>query len=165
MSKCFMQVIYFKFATNGTPFVGPPREDLHVDIINRNNNKKVRINSISSYATYRSLGTVQGIAPKQREQFRQLQQKAKEHTRALISSQATTKQAWLHHIMCFVPSVVYPTAVCHIDNNQLDQLQRSYVSVLMNKMGFVRNMLEILFSVQESMEALDALICAFKLAF
>ena len=93
LSKCFMQVIYFNFATNGTPYGGPPRDDLHVEIINRNNNEKVRINSISSHDTYRSLGTMQGIAPKQRKQFKQLQQKAKEHTRALISSQASSRQA------------------------------------------------------------------------
>ena len=121
-----------------TALLGPPRDDLHVEIINRNNNEKVRINSISSYDTYRSLGTMQGIAPKQREQFKQLQQKEKEHTRALISSQASSRQAWLHHILCFVPSVVYPTAACHLDDHQLDQLQRQYISVLMNKMGFVR---------------------------
>ena len=133
-----MQVIYFQFAKNGTPFVGPLREDLHVDIINRNNNQKVRINSISSYNTYCSLGTVQGIAPKQREQFRKLLKKAKEHTRALISSQALSNQAWLHHIICFVPSVVYPTAACHLNDYQLDQLQRNYIGVLMNKMGFIR---------------------------
>ena len=133
-----MQVIYFNFATNGTPFVGPPWDDLYIEIINRNNNKKVKINSISSYDTYRSLGIMQGIAPKQREQFKQLQQKAKNHTRALISFQASSRQAWLHHILCFVPSVVYPTAACHLDDHQLDQLQRQYISLLMNKMGFVR---------------------------
>ena len=72
LSKCFMQVIYFNFATNGTSFVGPPWDDLHVEIINRNNNEKVRINSISFYDTYQSLGIMQGIAPKQREQFKQL---------------------------------------------------------------------------------------------
>ena len=40
--------------------------------------------------------------------------------------------------MCFVPLVVYPTAACHLNDYQLDQLQRNYVSVLMNKMGFIR---------------------------
>ena len=67
LSKYFMQVIYYEFASYGTPFIGPPRDDLHVEIINRNNNQKVRINSISLYDTYQSLETVQGIAPKQRE--------------------------------------------------------------------------------------------------
>ena len=40
--------------------------------------------------------------------------------------------------MCFVPSVVYPTAACHLNEFQLDSLQRRYISVLMNKMEFVR---------------------------
>ena len=87
-----MQVIHFIFAGNGTPYVGPTRDDLHEHIINRNNNQKVRINSISPFDTYLSLGTVQGIAPKQREQFRQLQQKAKDHTKALLGSQVSTKR-------------------------------------------------------------------------
>ena len=63
LSKCFMQVIYFKFSANGTPFVGPPRADLHAELIDRTTNQKMKINSISSYDTYRSLGTVQGISP------------------------------------------------------------------------------------------------------
>ena len=92
-----MQVIYYEFASNGTPFIGPPRDDLHVEIINQNNNQKVRINSISLYATYQSLGTVQRIGPKQREQYKQLQQKTKEHTKAFVCSQASSQQAWLHH--------------------------------------------------------------------
>ena len=48
LSKCFMQVIYFQFSTSGAPFVGGPRDDLHVELINRTNNETVRIQSISS---------------------------------------------------------------------------------------------------------------------
>ena len=117
----------------------PPREDLHVELIDRTTNKKVKIKSISSYDTYRSLGTVQGIAPHQREQFRQLQKKSVEHTRALVSSQVTPTQALLHHHLCFIPSIAYPTAVCHLSKYQLHELQKNYISVLLNKMTSPQN--------------------------
>ena len=98
----------------------------------------MKINSISSYDTYRSLGTVQGISPHQREQFRQLQKKLIAHTRGLVSSQVTPTQAMLHHHLCFVPLVAYPTAVCHLSKHQLNELQKPYINVLLNKMGFPR---------------------------
>ena len=69
LTKCFLQVIYWRFSLTGTPFAGPPKDDHHIDIINRTTDKKVQINSISAHATYNSLGTVQGIAPHQREQY------------------------------------------------------------------------------------------------
>ena len=139
LTKCFLQVIYWNFSSSGTPFAGPPKNDLHIEIINRTTNKKVKINSISAYATYNSLGTVQGIAPHQREQYRQLKRKSTAHTRALINSQITPNQAMLHHRLCFITSISYPTAVCHLSEIQLDNLQKSYISVLMNKMTFPRN--------------------------
>ena len=139
LSKCFMQVIYFQFATNGTPFVGPPRDDLHVELINRTNNETVRIKSISSYSTYRSLGTMQGISVHQKAQFEYLMKKSTDQTRALVSSLANPIQAMLHHRLCFVPSIVYPTGVCHLSEYKLHELQKPYISVLMNKIHLTRN--------------------------
>ena len=40
--------------------------------------------------------------------------------------------------MCSIPSIAYPTAVCHLSKYQLNELQKPYVSVLLNKMGFPR---------------------------
>lgn len=139
LTKCFMQVIYWNFSSTGTPYAGPPNDDLHIEIINRTTNKKVKINSISAHATYNSLGTVQGIAPHQREQYRQLNRKSTAHTRALINSQVTPSQAMLHHRLCFITSISYPTAVCHLSERQLDNLQKPYINVLLNKMKFPRN--------------------------
>ena len=63
LTKCFLQVIYWRFSSTGAPYAGSPEEDHHIDIINRTTNKKVQINSISAHKTYNSLGTVQGITP------------------------------------------------------------------------------------------------------
>ena len=134
LSKCFMQVIYFQFGASGALFVGPPRDDLHVELINRTTNKTVKIQSISSYSTYRSLGTMQGICRHQKNQFEYLKNKSIIHTRALVSSQATPTQAMIHHRLCFIPSIAYPTAVCHLSESKLNTLQKLYIAVLLNKL-------------------------------
>ena len=53
-------------------------------------NKKVNIKPISSYSSYQSLGTVQGISEKQDEQFKVLKKKSIALTWALVSSSVTT---------------------------------------------------------------------------
>ena len=70
LNKCFFtQVLYFKFVINSAPVVGTTKSDLKVDLINRFNNK-VSINPISSYTTYSSLGTQQGISKYKSRQWR-----------------------------------------------------------------------------------------------
>ena len=134
-----MQVIYFQFSLTGMLYAGPAKDDHHIDIINRTTNKKIKINSISFYATYNSLRTVQGIAPHQCKQYSQLKKKSTAHTWALINSQVTPSQAMFHHRLCFITSISYPTVVCHLSERQLDNLQKPYIKVLLNKMRFPRN--------------------------
>ena len=60
---------------------------MNVQIIDRHNNQKVNIKPISAHATYRSLGTIQGIDETSKAQFEALAKKAHQHTRALIAAQ------------------------------------------------------------------------------
>ena len=71
--------------------------------------------------------------------MKQLQKKAVAHTHALVSTKVTYSQAWLHYVLCFIPSVSYPLAVCHLRKSQLHLLQSNYLMVLKNKLGFIRN--------------------------
>jgi len=97
LSKCFIQVIYFEFAKSGAPFVRPPKDEFYVELTNRTTGKTEKIECISPYETYRSLGTEQGIAEYQHEENDKLKRKTITLTRALVSSQATSTQAVLHH--------------------------------------------------------------------
>ena len=71
--------------------------------------------------------------------MKQLKEKAVAHTGALVSTKVTYGQAWLHHILCFIPSVSYPLAFCHLSDSQLHSLQSNYLVVLKNKLGFIWN--------------------------
>ena len=79
---------------------------------------------------------MQGISEKQEDQVKFLMKKATAHNRALLHSTATRGQAWIHHKMCFIPSVGYPLPVCRISNNGLHSLQKQYLMTLKNKLGF-----------------------------
>lgn len=79
---------------------------------------------------------MQGISRHQRNQFEYLKNKSIIHIRALVSSQATPNQAMIHHRLCFIPSIAYPTAVCHLSEYKLDTLQKPYIAVLLNKLHF-----------------------------
>ena len=117
LSKCFTQIINFEFSLFGAPAVGRLQKNLHLELIDHNTSQRVQINQISSsYSTYPNLGTVQGICPKQEIQLEKLKQKAVAHTCALVSTSITSAQAWIHHMMCFVPSVGYPIPVCHLND-------------------------------------------------
>ena len=110
--------------------------DLNVQLIDCHNNQKVNIKPISAYSTYRSLGTIQGIDETSKVQFEVLAKKAHQHTRALIAARIRPQQAWLHHSLCFIPSIAYPSPACHLSKTQLHKLQIPYVQALCNKMGF-----------------------------
>ena len=45
-----------------------------------------------------------------------------------------SRQAFLHHSLCFVPSIGYLLSACHLSRSQLHQLQTPYLSVLRNKL-------------------------------
>ena len=114
-------------------------KDLNFTLIDRILDFEFPIDPISAYDTYKSLGTVQGISEKQEDQLKVLMKKAQaQFFCVLIHSTATQGQAWIHHKMCFIPSVGYPLQVCHISNKKLHSLQKQYLRTLKNKLGFIR---------------------------
>ena len=139
LQKCFMQSIYFIFAMNGAPAVGPLLTGGTIQLMDRNTNTSIDIKPISSYATYKSLGTYQGVSAHSSAQFRALKKKTIPLIRALVNSPVTQHQAYLHHSLCFHSSIVYPLSVCHLSQHQLHNLQSSYLSVSRNKLGLPRS--------------------------
>ena len=72
LTKCFIQIIHFEFGINGAPVIGYLKENFHLELIDPINNHPVRIDPISSYAAYKSLGTIQCISENQISQMKQL---------------------------------------------------------------------------------------------
>ena len=124
---------------NGAPAVGPMQTGDTIQLIDRNTQTSTDIKPISSYATYKSLGTYQGVSAHSSAQFRALKKKTIPLIRALVNSPVTQHQAYLHHSLCFHSSIVYPLSVCHLSQNQLHKLQSSYLSISRNKLGLPRS--------------------------
>ena len=68
--------------------------------------------------------------------MKQLKKKAVTHPQELVSTKVTYGQAWVNHIMCFIPSDRYPLLVCHLSEFQLNLLQLAYLMVFKSKLGF-----------------------------
>ena len=134
LTKCFMQVIQFVFAMNGAPAVDTRDDSCTVTLTDRNTRRRITIDPISPYTTYKSLGTHQGISERSSAQFRTLRKKTIPLLRALVGAPVTSHQAFLHHSLCFVPSIGYPLSVCHLSQSQLHQLQAPYLSILRHKL-------------------------------
>ena len=138
LKKFFMEIIDFDYTMKGTPVVSALNPDLHVKLLDRTYDTRVQIDVISAYTPYKSLGTMQAISEKNTAQFEALKKKVTELIRALSLSRVTHQGAWLHHLLCFAPSIAYPLPVCHLSDHQLHQLQSTYLGVLCNKIGFTR---------------------------
>ena len=107
----------------------------NIQLTDRTTNESIAITPISSSATYKSLGTYQGIISKHSAaQFQALKRKTIPLIRALVNSPVTQHQASLHHCLCFHSSIVYPLSVCHLSIPQLHQLQSPYLSVSRHKL-------------------------------
>ena len=91
---------------------------------------------ISAYTPYKSLGTIQGICTKQDDQFEVQLAKATRLSRALACSNVSETCAFIHWNACFVASIAFPLGVCHLSHTQLHNLQKKYIPIVLNKMGF-----------------------------
>lgn len=125
--KWFKQIIHFKFGINGAHIVGHIKDNLHLELIDCINNCPFQINPISPYITYKRLGTMQYIIKSKVSQMKQLKKKVVAHTWTLVSTKVNYDQAWIHHIMWFIPSVSYPLTVCYLNEFQLHSLQSVYL--------------------------------------
>ena len=82
-------------------------------------------------------------------------------TQVLACSGVSTKCAWIHWILVFVSSISYPLGVYHLMDTQLYDLQKKYIPIVLNKMGYVRTYAQtIVFgpSTHGSIGAIDLII-------
>ena len=136
--KCFFQVINYTFARNGSPVVAPTDPEWFINITNKSDGTSQRVQAISTYTPYKSLGTIQGLCKQQNNQFEIQLGKSKHLTQARTCSGVSSEYAWIHWNSVFVSSISYPLGVCHLTGSQLHNLQKKYTPVALNKMEFVR---------------------------
>ena len=108
----------------------------YIDIKNNTDNTTECVQAISAYTPYQSLGTIQGICTEQNDQFEIQLAKSKQLMTALVCSGVSAKCAWIHWNLVFVSSIGYLLGVCHLDETQLHDLQKYYLPVVLNMMGF-----------------------------
>jgi hypothetical protein len=138
LEKCSTQVLEYKFAIGGGPVLSPADPNQVINIYDRLNDKHVQLKPILPFKTYNFLGTEQGISTNQKQQHTKLKVKSKSLTRMLVCSAMSPNCAWVHYTAVFLRSVGYPLGMCHLSAPQLHDLQKSYIPVLMNKIGLVR---------------------------
>ena len=74
---------------NGAPAVGPMQAGGTIQLTDRTTHTPIPIQPISSYATYKSLGTYQGVSANSYAQFRALKKKTIPLICALVNSPVT----------------------------------------------------------------------------
>ena len=136
--ECFFQVTTTTFSRGGAPVIAAHDESWYIDIVDRTDNSTQRVKALSVYTPYKSLGTIQGICKKQDDQFEVQLAKAIRPTRALACSNVSEKYAFIHWNTCFIARVAFPLGVNHLTSTQLYNLQKKYITIILNKMGFSR---------------------------
>ena len=92
--------------------------------------------ALSAGTPYKSLGTIQGTCKKQDDQFEVQVAKATRPTRALACSNVSEKCVFIHLKAVVVASITFPLVVSHFTNTQLHNLDKKYIPIVLNKMGF-----------------------------
>ena len=134
--KCFFQVIATTFSQTKALVIAAHDKSWYIDIVDKTNNSTQRVEALSPYVPYKSLGTVQGICQKQNDQFEVQFAKAVRLTRGVECSNVSEKCAFIHWNACFVASIAFPLGVSHLTNTQLHNLQKKYIPTVLHKMGF-----------------------------
>jgi len=135
VSKCSYQFLKFEFNDDGTPVSkkgshGPPV------VIKDSTGNPMHIKQLSVDEAYKILGTYQADVSDQTKQFEILYQKSLQHAKAISRSTVSRYGAWIYYSSCFLPSICYPLATCHLTERQLHKLQSTMVASTLPKMGF-----------------------------
>ena len=67
--KCFFQVITATLLQTGAPVIAAHDKSWYIDIVDKTENSTQKMQVMSPYVLYKSLGTTQGICQKQDDQY------------------------------------------------------------------------------------------------
>ena len=95
---------------------------------------------LSPYTSHKTLGHFKEPAGTQKEQFRQLKQRIDETVAFLWKIPLTRPESWKFYFAYYLPSVTYPLSSSHFSSNQLDNVQKKALCILLARCGYNRNM-------------------------
>jgi exonuclease III len=140
-SKCSSHVMQWEFTAQGVPTLIPMHED-HINALtvrDSHTGEEHRIQLMSTYQAHKTLGHYKAPIGNQTEQFRQLKKKSDDNTAFLWTCPLTHLEAWTYYFACYLPSVGYPLACSALTKNQLDNIQRKAMSIIVARCGYNRN--------------------------
>ena len=138
LGKCFYQAISHHFTTSGTPAITQLDTDTDITIVDPDGNPQ-KIRNLSPFTSYRSLGFYQSMSGLKAKQRDVVKEKVAMHARKLAMSHVSARAAWIHYTSVFLPSVLYPLSLSYLPKSTLQDIQRPYTSILLNKMHFIRS--------------------------
>ncbi|KAI2514379.1 hypothetical protein MHU86_272 [Fragilaria crotonensis] len=140
-SKCSYHVLTWKFTASGSPVLYNDRENYGtVTVPDALAGEDQELQYLSTYEAHKTLGHYKEPAGTQRVQFKKLQDKSKELTSFLWSTNLTREESWTFYFATYLPSMSYPLANSHFTERQLTQIQRKAMSIIFAKCGYNRNM-------------------------
>ncbi|KAI2497605.1 hypothetical protein MHU86_16911 [Fragilaria crotonensis] len=141
LSKCSYHVLTWKFTASGSPVLYNDRENYGtVTVPDALAGEDQELQYLSTYEAHKTLGHYKEPAGTQRVQFKKLQDKSKELTSFLWSTNLTREESWTFYFATYLPSMSYPLANSHFTERQLTQIQRKAMSIIFAKCGYNRNM-------------------------
>ena len=91
------------------------------------------------YTAHRTLGHYKDPVGTQKEQLKQLKLKSDKCTAFLWKCPLTRLETWTFYYACYLPSVSFPLPCSTLNYQQLDEVQRKAMSIIVARCGFNRN--------------------------
>ena len=135
------QIISTTFSQEGAPVIVAHDKSWYIDIVDKTNNTTQQVKGLSANTPLKTLGKIQVICKKQDDQLKVQLAKATQIICALACSNVSEKCAFIYWNAVFVASIPFPLGVSHNTNTKLNNLQKKYILIVLNKMGFLQTCL------------------------
>lgn len=139
LPKCTYHFSYYKFATDGTPFLQCGQVGPTVNLLTGDLKQTQTVPSSSVYKAYKTLGCYKSPSGAQQTQFQKLEEKCLRHARIVSTSALTPLEGWTYYFSKYLTSPGYPLPVCHFTGKQLTSLEKKVLPAIFSRCGFNRN--------------------------
>jgi hypothetical protein len=97
-----------------------------------------RIPEVSAHTAHKTLGHCKDPAGNQNRQRQVITEKSNQAARFVARSPLTRDEAWTYYFAIYLPSIGYPLPNCHFNKQELDKVQRTFMSEIIAKCGYNR---------------------------
>ena len=139
LKKCSYHMMRWQFAPNGAPILTIP-EDLP-DLVARDpvSGMEYPLQRLAPHDFHKTLGHYKEPSGTQKEQATQLKQTSQEAVKFLGKNPLSRSEAWTFYTACFIPKLSYPLPLCHFKESELQDIQRTAMSIIVPRCGFNRH--------------------------